>query len=432
MERRTFLKSSLAMGLSAGVSNSFSQAYDTAIWAKTWDAALVALAGNVKIMPKFDRPILQEGSVYRGAWMECGPHESLAYAELANFVTPVEQGPSPLEIAINTHRAFFANQREDGQFPANVTKWGMSWMMIQMVVPIAATAWEVAQIAKDGAFLSEAYAACARWDAWLRRYRDTRATGLVEAFCTWDTGQDNSPRWKGVANGCPGNDAKNCPKGQSVPRLCPDLSATVVGARIALSQMAKALGKQAESDKWMEDAEHIRKLILEKLWCEEDASFCDVAPDGTFVRVRSVANFRVPGEHVMRPNVSHERKIFHALWERQIHNPKAFWAQYPLPSIAMDDPLFVRPIPQNSWGGASQALTALRTLRWMEYYGKTNDLHFIMERWADAIVRSGKFAQQLNPDTGEFTKGDPGGYSPCALVFLHFAKQLGRTPRPRW
>ena len=100
MERRTFLKSSLAMGLSAGASNSFSQAYDTAAWAKTWDAALAVLAGNVKIMPKYDRPILQEGSVYRGPWMECGPHESLAYAELANFVAPVEQGPSPLEIAI--------------------------------------------------------------------------------------------------------------------------------------------------------------------------------------------------------------------------------------------------------------------------------------------------------------------------------------------
>jgi hypothetical protein len=112
MKRRTFLKSSLAMGLSAGVSNSFSQAYDTAAWAITWDSALVALASNVKIMPKFDRPILHEGSVYRGAWMECGPHESLAYAELANFVALAEGRLSPLEIAINTHRAFFANQRE--------------------------------------------------------------------------------------------------------------------------------------------------------------------------------------------------------------------------------------------------------------------------------------------------------------------------------
>ena len=75
-----------------------------------------------------------------------------------------------------------------------------------------------------------------------------------------------------------------------MPRLCPDLSATVFGARIALGQMVKALGKQAESDRWVEDAERIRKLILEKLWCEEDSSFYDVAPDGTFVRVIDFAN----------------------------------------------------------------------------------------------------------------------------------------------
>src|ERR1019366_4544626 len=49
----------------------------------------------------------------------------------------------------------------------------------------------------------------------------------------------------------------------------------------------------------------------------------------------------------------------------QAHNPKAFWSPFPLPSLAMDDPLFVRSIPPNSWGGASQALTALRAPRWM-------------------------------------------------------------------
>ena len=60
-----------------------------------------------------------------------------------------------------------------------------------------------------------------------------------------------------------------------------------------------------------------------------------------------------------------DKAIFDAVWTRQLHNPKAFWAPYPLTSIAMDDPAFVRPIPRNSWGGASQALTALRAPRWM-------------------------------------------------------------------
>jgi len=67
----------------------------------------------------------------------------------------------------------------------------------------------------------------------------------------------------------------------------------------------------------------------------------------------------------------------------------------------------------------------------MEFYGKSKDLHLLMERWCEAVIRSGKFAQQMNPDTGDFTKGDPGGYSPCALLFLHFTKRLGRAPSQR-
>ena len=430
IKRRAFLKSAAVAAAATVMPRTWAGEPDAA-WMKTWRAGLATLAGNIRHVPGFGLPVLWEGSVYHGTWQECGPHESLEYAELAEYVIPVDGKPSPLVVAKNTHRLFFTLQRADGQLPACVTLSGIRWGMIQMVVPIAATSWEVAKQSNDEAFLSEAYGACSRWDAWLRRYRNTRGTGLVEAFCTWDTGQDNSPRWQGVSDSCPNDDARICPKGESVPRLCPDLSATVFGGRVALSLMAKALGKETEAQKWTDLAEQIRALILEKLWCEEEASFFDVAPDGKFVRIRSVANCRVPGEHVMRLDVSRERKIFDALWERQLHNPEAFWARYPLPSIALNDPKFVRPIPPNSWGGASQALTALRTLRWMDYYGKTRELRVLMERWCEALVRTGSFYGQINPDTGIFTRPDPGGYSPCALDFLHFAKRLGRVPSLR-
>lgn len=427
--RRTLLAGALATGLPAVPAFAQAQASPVKPWAKTWDAALATLAANVQLAPKFDQPVLWEAPIFKGIWLECGPHESLAYAQMARYVAPAAGQPSPWEVARNSHRIFFANQRPDGQLPAYLNHHaGVNFSQIQMVVPIAATALEVARHLKDEAFLLEAYTACGRWDDWLVQYRNTRGTGLVEAFCTFDTGQDNSPRWAGVSHECPDRDARKYAPRPSIPRLCPDLSATAFGGRVALAAMAKALGKPAEARAWTVRAEQIRQLIVEKLWCEEDASFYDVAPDGSFVKVRSVANLRVLGEHVLRLDVPRERAMFEALWTRQLHNPKAYWANYPFPSIALDDPKFVRPIPFNSWGGAAQALTALRTLRWMDHYGKSKAQTVVAERWCDAMLRAG-FVQQIDPVTGEATKSNIHDYSPAALAFLHFAKRLGHAPK---
>jgi hypothetical protein len=168
-------------------------------------------------------------------------------------------------------------------------------------------------------------------------------------------------------------------------------------------------------------------LILDKLYSPDDAAFFDLDADGKFVRVRSDAISRVLGEHVLVLDHKRDREIFESVWKRQLHNPAAFWANYPLTSIAQDDPTFVRPIPRNSWGGASQALTALRAPRWMTYYGKRTELQHMMQKWCEAIARHTEFRQQIDPRTGEFTHPDPGGYSPAALTFLLYASMLGQT-----
>lgn len=432
MDRRTFVQATAAASLGlafSSVAKAQSAASANGDWLRTARSAAAKLAANVKVAPGYAAPVLFEGPLFQGIWLECGPHEALAYAQLADLL-PTDAGkPTPLQVALDSHRIFFANQRPDGQFPAYLNhRSGLGFAQIQTVVPIAATAWQVARMANDEKFLLDAYTACARWDDFLRTYRNTRGTGLVEAFCVFDTGQDNSPRWKGVSDECPDKDARRFTPGQSVPRLCPDLSATAFGGRIALSAMAKALGKRTEAREWAMRAEHIRRLIIERLWCEEDASFYDVAPDETFVRVRSVASFRVLGEHVLRPDDRRDRHIFRSLWDRQLGNPKAYWAPFPFPSIALDDPAFVRPIPFNSWGGASQALTALRTLRWMDHYGKQREQDQLLEKWGAAIIQHG-FEQQLDPLTGIATRSPIHDYSPAALVFLHGAKRLGRVRR---
>lgn len=402
-----------------------------ASWRAAWDKAISAVSGNVRTLPGYARQLLIEGSSYNGVWLECGPHEGLVYAQLAKFFP--KASTSPLDVARNNHMAFFAMQRADGQLPCDIklNKSGEAqvfFSQLQMVVPIAATALELAHLTGDESFLAAAYDACSRWDAWLRKVRNTRGTGLTEGFCTYDTGHDNSPRWRGLPNNCPGGEARNIPSDKSLPRLCPDLSATVYGGRVALSAMAAALGKKAEANHWLDDSESIRHLILTRLYSPEDAAFYDLDAQDNFVRVRSDVISRVLGEHVLHLDDRHDRRIFDAVWSRQLHNSAAFWSPFPFPSIAQDDPAFVRPIPRNSWGGASQALTALRTLRWMEHFGKHVEQSHLMRQWCAAIARQQQFSQQLDPVTGDYAQPDPGAYTPAALVFLSFAQHLGAAP----
>jgi hypothetical protein len=436
MQRRSFLKMS-SMAIAAGTCRPIEAIATNARatshpafpdsnpkWKRTWDAAVAALHENTMRLALYDRPVLIEGAVYRGIWMECAPQEGLVYADRRSFL-PRGAGPTPLELARANHMAFFHLQKPDGQLPAYIRMHEAGFGQIQMVVPIAATAWELVQLTHDEELLSTAYAACSRWDAWLRQYRDTRKTGLVEGFCTFDTGHDNSPRWAGIPNSCPGEDARRCPPLASLPRLCPDLSATVYGGRVALAAIAEALGKQAEADRWREDAERIRRLIIDKLYCPEDAAFYDLDANGQFVRVRSDVISRVMGEHVLKLEIPSDRRIFDSVWTRQLHNPSAFWPPFPFPSIALDDPAFVRPIQPNSWGGPSQALTALRAPRWMIHYGKEQAMQHMMAQWTSAIADSGGMYEQMDPLTGKFTlEKSLGGYSPTALVYLDFTCRL--------
>ena len=406
MDRRTFLTGTAALG-AASIAPAFADAarapqFHTANarWQSAYDRALQLLAGNVQPMDDSGRPVLIEGSVYQGIWMECGPHEALAYRKFRP------------DVARNSHMIFFDLQKENGQIPANRRRTLSGFGQIQMVVPIAATAWELAQATGDSELLDKAYAACGKWDAWLRRYRDTRGSGMVEGFCTYDTGMDNSPRWKGLPDACPDRDATRHADLPMLPLLSPDLSATMVGARRAMAEMAKALGKIGEANRWAAEGEALRRKLIDTLWVAEDGAFYDLDAQQHFVRVRSDIGSRVASEHVP------DQAMFERMWARQLGNPNAFWSPYPLPSVALDDPSFVRPIPRNSWGGASQALTALRAGRWMDHYGRSAEYARMQDAWCNAILRDPSFRQQIDPLTGAFTQEDAPGYSPAALVMV--------------
>lgn len=355
-------------------------------------------------LPGYDRPVLIEGGDYQGIWLECGPHEGLIYARFEP------------DIALNNHEIFFRHQRADGYLPCWIRPRGPGTAQIQMVVPIAKTAWEVVELTGREELLPTAYTACSRFDDWLMKYRNTRGTGLCEAFCEFDTGHDNSPRFAGLPRRCPAQDARQCPAVGKLPYLAPDLSAAVYGGRQALAQMADALDKTAAAETWRQRAEELRQEILKHCFDPEDECFYDVDRDGNFVRVRGDLLTRVCCEHVP------DQQMFERLYTRYLHNPEEFWTPYPLPSISAGDPHFDPACPPNAWSGAAQALTAMRTPRWLPHYGKDKELHYLMRRWVEAIARSTDFMQQMDPRTGEFSTSP--NYSPAMCVFIDFVDRL--------
>jgi len=178
MNRRRFMAASAALAATGTLARTAADsaqaaAEDTpqfktqdAAWQSAYDEALSVLAANVQLLPRYAKPVLIEGAAYQGIWLECGPHESLVYRRFRP------------DVARDSHRCFFALQRADGQIPCNNKLSGTGFGQIQMVAPIAATAWELAQATGDDELLHEAYNACARWDAWLQRYRNVRGNGL--------------------------------------------------------------------------------------------------------------------------------------------------------------------------------------------------------------------------------------------------------------
>lgn len=371
---------------------------------RKYEAAVAGLYANCRPVYGSERPVLIEGGAYPGIWLESGPLESTVFA----LYEP--------DIAVSSHDIFFVLQRADGYIPCTVYADRTLSGQIQTVVPLAATAWETAELVRDRGFLERAYRACSRWDDWLSAYRDTRGTGLCEAFCEWDTGHDNSPRFAGLPRHCPEQDARVCPPGFKLPYLAPDLSASLYGGRRALARMAAALGLPDDAVRWERLAERTRAALTARCFDPSTEAFYDVDREGRFVRVLGDALTRVLGERVV------DRKLFERIFERHLMNPDAFWTPYPFPSVAVSDPQFDRGLPDNSWGGASQALTALRAPRWMESYGKPAELTALMQRWVSAVIADDGFRQQMNPWTGVFSTTDD--YSPTMCVLVDFVARL--------
>lgn len=356
-------------------------------------------------------PILHEGGAYQGCWLES---TGTINAELLSRFLP--------SVAERTFAGFAEHQRDDGLFPYKITANGPGFSQIQTVTPLARSVWTHFQLnGRPRAFLETMYAAMARNDAWLAEFRDTRGTGGVEAFCTYDTGHDLSARFWHMPDSPMGNDPKRYNTDNPLlPLVAPDLTANVACQRLYLARIAEELGEDGGG--WRDRARASEAALFDCCWEDDDGFFYDLDRNGEFVRVQSDVLLRVLACEIG------DDAFFDRALERYLLNTRKFFARYPFTSIALDDPRFDPAFDYNSWSGPSNFLSIIRAPHAFEAHHRHVELTWVLYPTLSALVRAPRFAQTLSPFTGNAGYTDT--YSPSILCLFDFIERLsGIMPR---
>ena len=363
-------------------------------------------------------------TAYPGVWMEHA-FDGLCYANL----NPGD--PLAAQVAKNQMLLFIRNRLPDGHLPYNVLDEGLmrqkkgytipiGYGQIQECVSFARLCFETWQICGEKDFLEEAYEACEGWDRWLCENRMTLKQGLIETFCVFDTGHDNSARFAGIENGCPDREGKKPSNHTDLPILSPDMNAVFFADRMALSDMARELGKENECRVWRRKADQVRQKMFERLYDEKEAFFFDADRQLRKRPLKTISITNVFGERVLT------QAEFDTIYERHMKNPDEFGAAYPFPSLSLDQSRGMPHAEKNCWGYFSQALTALRAQRWMDFYGRSSDYDRLLEKWVDRYAQQEEalFTQEMDPYTGVLTDCSR-WYSSAMLLYLYGVKRLG-------
>ena len=361
-------------------------------------------ANVVTFAPGYD--VLVEGDGYRNVWLETQPMGGAYYAA------------RNLTLALANQLIFVRTQRADGRLPGMVTSVGggvvhptysypgdaqhsmlQGFYMATPAVDVAELAAASGAAAASAALLAELQPALERFDGWLWATRNS-STGVLWLLDTADTGEDNSDKYRPL----PGNAV-------SPPFLSMDMMAYAADAERALARLARLANNASAAARWQARAAATAAALKAALWREELGAAFDRERDGaqTFVSTLLHNNLRAMWAGVF------DQGMADAFIARHLMNRSEFWTAAPLPSIAASDARFEN-VVGNNWGGPSEGLTYLRAVRALGDYGHHAEALLAGAAQKSALLRTGRFPQQINPLTAQPDGGD--GYGPMILAFL--------------
>lgn len=374
-----------------------------------------------------------------------------------------------LQVGLNNQIIFMLTQRDDGRLPGMVVAgdtarsqgWDQSppeghiWMpetdmladfeMFQGFC-FPEPAWRIYHwIGRDRDYLQLLYSVLEGYDAYLWRTRDSNGDGVLETWCVWDTGEDASTRLESRlapnrwpfekppgAEGMPSpenpddlrrywhrgpTDPMPTADQMKVPFQSMDIMAYSYHARATLAKVARELGN-GKADLWTSKAQKVRQGLIDHLWDPDRKACFDRDRDGNRLPELIHNNLRCMWYGIF------DQKMADAFVRHHLIDPETFWTPVPLPSIAINEPLFHNG-KRNNWSGQPQGLTYQRAIDALENYGHHAEVALLGRKLLPVLIQNNaRFTQQLDPITGAPSGQRPDGYGPMMLAALEYLSRL--------
>lgn len=251
---------------------------------------------------------------------------------------------------------------------------------------MAWSVWENYQWSGDKDELRRAYPILVDYNRWL--YSERRLdNGLFFWVHSYESGIDNSPRF---------TSADEFEKKDLTRLAAVDLNSYMVRQNEALADMARALGRQDDAERFQKMADEQRALANEHLWDEDTGLYYDRDMDaGSLLKIKSNASLFPLFAGI--PDKERARRV-----RDHVMDPEEFNTPMPLPSVARDDPAFQK----DCWRGPIWINSAYMIVAGMERNGFREEAATLSFKLADGVFKTyentGKIVEFYDPDRFDF------------------------------
>jgi glycogen debranching enzyme len=339
------------------------------------------------------------------------------------------------ELAKRNMRSLFAMQDDDG-FVGHMLFWSRvrpaKWTdifqsrpsrelfrphMSALIQPplVAQTLQRIYAGTEDRTFLKEMLPKLKKYFDWLGKHRDLDGDGLISIITPFESGMDWKPTFDqvvgfphGVANRrlfwrVVGTDARNFIHRYDIETLARKRYFLVkeVGFNTIYAQNLKALSQLCEeldddeAQQYADLSSTVVTSMIDTMYDEDEAAFYDVdASTGERIRVLTPTIFF--------PLVIRDlpTPITAALIDRHISRKDEFDTEYPIPSVAKNDPSFNPYESEYLWRGPTWIFYNWFVYQCLFYQGFHDEAKMLEDTMRKLIQQSG-FREYYNPFTGE-------------------------------